>query len=566
MNRKIDMQSYLPSAIETIYRKDDDLIILGLTGRTGSGCSSVAQLLCSEANEIQLSLFSGATPASNEQRKDKIILRHFQCTWKPFQLIQVRSIITLLLLEQKIEEVAQYLEGELGIMPDKFLPKLNEMTQSLTESINAGEREYVSYVTGRLRTDCEEMRELLGEGRFVQLYQLIGKNLRLSGSPIDGRQLHGKFFTLAEKVNSVVKSIIATNKKSFRSTLIVIDAIRSPLEAIFFQDRYASFYLAAVSCADAERRQRLIALGYSADKIALIDKEEYSARDLDDAATFSVQDIQGCLQRSDLYISNPQQDDLVSRFAVLANQVVRFVSLMKHPGLVAPTHVERCMQLAYTAKLNSGCISRQVGAAITDKNFSIQAIGWNDVPYGQVPCNLRDREDHLKGSDRSAFSEYERTDKNFIARMQAKQARYIPIKKTGRTASYCFKDEYNDLTGKKNQVHTRSLHAEENAFLQISKYGGRGIQGGMLFTTASPCELCSKKAYQLGISRIIYIDPYPGIAVSHILHGGVHNPELILFSGAIGRAFHRLYTPVLPYKDEMEALTSGTREGVSPQT
>lgn len=556
MKRKSLLQSYLPSAIETIYRKDDDLIVLGLTGRTGSGCSSVAKLLCSEVNEILLSLFSGSNPVTNDQRKERIVHRHFLSTWKPFQLIQVRSIITLLLLEQKTSDVESYLEMELGEMPDKVVTKLRGMSRSLARAKREGDEQYVDYVTGKLRSDCEEFRALLGEGRFVRLYQLIGKNLRLSGCAIDGRQLPGKFFTLAEKINSLLKTIIATNKKAARSTLIVIDAIRSPLEAIFFQDRYASFYLAAVSCDDADRRQRLIALGYSSDEINSIDEEEYSPRDLDDAATFSVQDIQGCLQRSDLYISNPQQSDEVSRFSALANQIVRFVSLMKHPGLVSPSHIERCMQLAYTAKLNSGCISRQVGAAITDRNFSVQAVGWNDVPYGQVPCNLRDREDHLKGNDSAAFSEYERSDSKFIQQMKSKQSRYIPIKKTGRNASYCFKDEYNTLTGKKNQVHTRSLHAEENAFLQISKNGGRGIQGGMLFTTASPCELCSKKAYQLGISQIIYIDPYPGIAVSHILHGGVHNPQLTLFSGAIGRAFHRLYTPVLPYKDEMEALTA----------
>lgn len=107
-------------------------------------------------------------------------------------------------------------------------------------------------------------------------------------------------------------------------------------------------------------------------------------------------------------------------------------------------------------------------------------------------------------------------------------------------------------------MHTRSLHAEENAFLQISKCGGAGIDGGFLFTTASPCELCSKKAYQLGIKRIYYIDPYPGIAIDHILNGGSNNPELILFSGAIGRAFHRLYMPITAYKDELSALTKSS--------
>lgn len=39
--------------------------------------------------------------------------------------------------------------------------------------------------------------------------------------------------------------------------------------------------------------------------------------------------------------------------------------------------------------------------------------------------------------------------------------------------------------------------------------------------------------------------------------GGSHNPEMILFFGAIGRAFHRLYTPIVAYKDELNALVKG---------
>ena len=110
------------------------------------------------------------------------------------------------------------------------------------------------------------------------------------------------------------------------------------------------------------------------------------------------------------------------------------------------------------------------------------------------------------------------------------------------------------MTGEKNQVHTRSLHAEENAFLQISRYGGQGLVGGCLFTTASPCELCAKKAYQLGISKIYFIDPYPGISKEHVLAGGKYQPEVILFTGAIGQAYHELYQPVMAYKDELDCF------------
>ena len=101
-----------------------------------------------------------------------------------------------------------------------------------------------------------------------------------------------------------------------------------------------------------------------------------------------------------------------------------FVALMQRPGIITPTSIERCMQLAYTAKLNSGCISRQVGAAITDKNYSIRAIGWNDAPYGQVPCNLRDRFNLIDGDDIDAYSEFEKKDEKFIIHMKESSVKF----------------------------------------------------------------------------------------------------------------------------------------------
>lgn len=133
----------------------------------------------------------------------------------------------------------------------------------------------------------------------------------------------------------------------------------------------------------------------------------------------------------------------------------------------------------------------------------------------------------------------------------------------GRLYPYCFKDIYNKLKAKDNQVYTRTLHAEENAFLQISKYGGIGVRGGFLFTTASTCELCAKKAYQLGINTIYYVDPYPGISKNHILKFGTEdNPEMKLFYGAIGHAYISLYTQRISYKDELELVTGKKHENI----
>lgn len=552
------MKSYLHSAIDTIYRRDDELIIIGLTGRTGSGCSTVAKILGMEKNKIRHSLHDSTAPADNEQRKQRIIRRHFEKTWEGFQLIQVRSIITLLLIESGVDFALPHLKKLLDGEKINFDNLQFEMTKLEDENLKMLESnipsDIVVFYTITLPNICDRIKEVLGESAFVKLYQEIGKNIRISGQPLNKDLVEGKFFTLAEKINHIIKTIVHSNKKMQKNTLIVIDAIRSPLEAIFFQDRYAAFYLAAVACPDDERKQRLHRLGYSDEDVAKIDKEEYITRDLNKTTTYSVQDLQACIQRADIYISNPNELNNVSQFKNLASQIIRFISLMKRPGIVTPTSMERCMQLAYTAKLNSGCISRQVGAAITDQNYSVQAIGWNDTPYGQVPCILRNREDIIRGDDQAAYSEYEKNDSEFFLALKESTKKYISIKNTGRNISYCFKSEYNTMKNERNQVHTRSLHAEENAFLQISKNGGRGIQGGYLFTTASPCELCAKKAYQLGISKIYYIDPYPGIAISHIINGGQNNPKMFLFSGSIGRAFHKLYNPILPYKDELSAL------------
>jgi deoxycytidylate deaminase/dephospho-CoA kinase len=566
MNEPIGPHSntnYLKSAVAKLYGDEDDFILLGLTGRTGSGCSTAAELIQSPKDQIKHSLFNGNAPESNEQRKERIVFRHFAATWTPFLLIQVRSIITTFLLDEEIAKVSEHfshlmVNDELKSKFEKLLSELQESYKALSTQQDTGDP--TEYYTRKLPEQCEVLKSALGESAFVKLYQEVGQNLRLSGSPCTREMVEGKFFTIAERIDLVVKQVHEFHQQRGEKTFIVIDAIRNPLEAIFFQDRYASFFLVAVSAPEGDRIRRLRAQHYSEEDIASLDKTEYTPRDLHEPDFYSVQDIQACLQRADLYISNPDVSSEVNKYQTLANQLIRFVSLIRRPGITTPSAVERCMQIAYTAKLNSGCISRQVGAVVTDKNYSVRAVGWNDAPHGQVPCNLRNRDDLIGGVDSIAYSQFERTDGEYLDHFTKSTERFAGIELNGRNNSFCFKSEYNSYTGDKNQVHTRSLHAEENAFLQISKYGLAAIEGGILFTTASPCELCAKKAYQLGITDIVYIDPYPGIALTHILNGGVKNPKLTLFSGAIGRAFHKLYSPIVAYKDELNALIQSSSD------
>lgn len=151
------------------------------------------------------------------------------------------------------------------------------------------------------------------------------------------------------------------------------------------------------------------------------------------------------------------------------------------------------MQVAFSARANSGCVSRQVGAAVTDKYDSVKAVGWNDVPAGQVPCNLRQATELLNSADEGAFSIYEYRDKNFRRQVEGSYKRFGLVDMGGRSSAFCFKSEYNELKGEDNQVHTRSLHAEENAFLQLAKYGSEGIHGGNCLRPQVPVSYAQKK-------------------------------------------------------------------------
>ncbi|MGI2206846.1 deoxycytidylate deaminase [Shewanella baltica] len=546
---------YLASALEKLHSKNEDFILIGLTGRTGSGCTTAANILSSEKSSIEHSLFNGEIAENNIQRKEKILRKYFDKNWQPFIHLRVSSVLTLMLLDvQDWSDVEGFLIRQESIRKDDliFLCKIHSELKSNEANMTKNEF-YIVYLSKL----TEEIREKLEEASFVKLYQLLGRNARRSGSVTKNTMTEGAFFSIAQKINEISVQLHTENKAQHKSTYLTIDAIRSPLEASYFQERYASFYLLAISCKENVRKERLNKKGLSEESIEQIDQNEYASLDFGKERSFTDQDIQGCLQRADIYIDSSFDKD-ESKDKTLANQIIKFICLAQKPGLITPTPAERCMQIAYTSKLNSGCLSRQVGAVVTNNNYSIKAVGWNDAPYGQVPCNLRSVEEAGAKKDKIAYSPFELNDKEFQNSIRIKITQYEKISNKGYNHSYCFKSEYNAIKKDKNQVHTRSLHAEENAFLQVSKDGGSGVLGGFLFTTASPCELCAKKAYQLGMTKIFYIDPYPGISMEHILASGAEKqrPEMILFNGAIGRAFHNLYTPIAPYKDELSALVS----------
>lgn len=398
---------------------------------------------------------------------------------------------------------------------------------------------------------------------------------------------HEHLFYVVEKINDIIKGCHKYDDKKARR--FVIDSIRNSMELLFLRERYNSFYSIALHNDGKERElvqaKVAAALGVDpekptgrvqliTDKMMGLSEEEGKKDDFEEGKFFSP-DISRCVTESELHIRFYEEDSATT-FKTYTEQWMKYISLILRPGIVAPTRDERCMSMAYVAKFNSGCISRQVGCVITGSDYTIKSVGWNDPLAPQLPCSLRfvdelcDDERCKECSEKNEiYSKFETEDmqpykvkdgdgnllfeeKGFKTCLAHETHDSLEaVIGVGQSYPYCFRSRYNKYKGNKDAVNTRSLHAEENTMLRITKMGGLGLDGGIMFVTASPCILCSKKAYQIGIKEIVYLDPYTDIAPELILMCGYDQPKLRPFMGAIGETFYKLYQPFMPYKDEL---------------
>ena len=414
-------------------------------------------------------------------------------------------------------------------------------------------------------------------------------------------------FELVGLINQIVKGYHANDRDAHRR--FVIDSVRNSLEILYLRERYNAFYMVAIHNDGHEKellRKKVEQydgtkmLDAICENIVRLSEVENKLDDFENGQFFSP-DMSRCVSESELHIAFHTLKDLdiaISKgqkpedlefttcsFYSYGEQWMKYASLIARPGLVTPTRDERCMSIAYVAKFNSGCISRQVGCTIVDHENAVQSVGWNDPPSPQLPCNLRDIDSlneaksvYDKADDKSDVSlyryyskfelsdmrEYDKHDKDGqligtygkgfcdCLNHECQTSTHQKLSDCGLDYAYCFRSRYNTYKENKDAVNTRSLHAEENTMLRLARQGGVGLNGGTMYVTASPCILCSKKAYQIGIKDIVYLDPYTDIAPDLILNCGYGIPRLRAFRGAIGGTFYKLYQPFLPYKDELK--------------
>lgn len=608
----------MSTKLDQLYSLRKNFTIIGLTGRTGSGCSELATILSTKFDEIEDVRKPKEIDESIFQKKYNIIYNYTKRNWKEYKVIEYKKVLLLILLPklhkdpsntllddffrnrlnqeapaEKINSLKLRIKNIL-IINDELIKNISNIEHSETAKLPANLLKLNDIFWGDPFNDlANELNQILKDEGAIERIMLLhhtANNFRKHGAPFRNETSDPKFiYSIAEIINRIIK---ATKHSSTKDQChIVIDSLRNSLEINFFKERFSAFYLIAVKN-DARKSGLLKSYGKIdpkiVDRLLEIDELEYKCTDYQ-KGIFYTPDVQNCIQIADYHINNNilqsdidnKEEGIKNQFSFFSKeeQVMKLQALIQQPGIITPDPTERVMQIAYTAKLNSGCISRQVGAVVTDDEYSTKAIGWNDVPKGAIPCSVRNVKD-ISTSKSFGFTKFElgeglketeqiNTDQadNLLDNESKKFNQFVkenfndvtlPEEELGgRNCPYCFKTAYNAFSGEKNQVHTRSLHAEENAMMQISKSGGQGLKNGFLFTTASPCELCAKKAYQLGIRTIYYIDPYPGISRNHILKSNKStDPKMVLFSGAVGKAYHKLYEPFLSQKDELALLTN----------
>lgn len=466
-----------------------------------------------------------------------------------------------------------------------------------------------------------KIRGILEKNNYTIIFQKYGNNIRAYGSAITEEKQEidiSKVFSLPERVNHFIKLLrfydrlveknldISAEKSKKNPVFVVINNFKNIFEAYYFKKRYSAFYLIAVSCDENERKARFEDLNQyrraelqenlssgkrifkriqdieeslgnmsekQREKLGLNEAEQNFADEIRDSnnqlllnaykrniASFILQDVVTCVENADIFVTRNYKEANYKCDYLLIRQLARIVTLILHPGLLKPTKLERCMQIAMAAKLNSGCLSRQVGAVVTDSEYNILSIGWNDAPCGAESCIRRNLYDLFRKHDPDAYSQYELENEEFRQYLEEVSGK-LNMRKgelKGLPLAFCFKDIFQDIIKQRDQIYTRALHGEERALVSCDSMRA---QGGYLFTTSSPCELCAKKAKDAKISKIYYIEQYPGISLSHIIRSGSDKTWAAyeLFVGAVGSAYVKLYTPVIPYKDELAILNFTTK-------
>lgn len=514
-------------------------------------------------------------------------LMNYYCgtEWGHFTYISMSTIIMKLIVDNSVGEKGKISPLLAGYDSRKILTGAKEKLVKLAKKHKRLIKNYEDHISSKKydnfnSTFCSDIEQYLIDLKNIKKdiidakevdecwLQDMGDNIRLTGNPFDSKSNldFNKLETIADETNKLIKFYRNRQDKK-ESSLFVVDSFRNPAEVLYFNKRYSSFYLCSVYASKDSRVERLKESFISA-REQRDQGEGYSTKNL------HKQNVPECVLLSDYALNN----EIDGKFK---HKIARLLVLIDNPGTVYPTADEVFMNLAYSLSLRSTCLSRQVGAVITNTDGFVLTAGWNDVGSGQLGCSLNCKSDYTKysGEDHllsvwgSTIDELKKDglldgihDSDFFCFKDIKSKQIVNKKidkifdelestnKFGKSMKPIILKIKNKLKEKlsiKRLEYARALHAEENALLQAARFGGNGVAGGTIYTTTFPCELCAKKIYQSHLKRIVYTEPYPdSISENIFLKDGVRHIRINQFEGVKSPSFHKLFKPPVNIKEQ----------------
>lgn len=246
--------------------------------------------------------------------------------------------------------------------------------------------------------------------------------------------------------------------------------------------------------------------------------------------------------------------------AGLDKQTSRLVQLTFGHPYISPSKDEQAMFYAQAAALRSLDLSRQVGAAIVDKEGAILATGCNDVPkhggglYWADDVNAS--RDFELGYDANARIKAEITEDMFSRLRVAGWLSSLAMQSQDKQLADESLHSKNAFLGDSQMYDViefgRAVHAEASAITEAARRGVR-TEGTRLFCTTFPCHICARHIVSSGIEDVVFIEPYEKSRTAELYADSVAVEPQSLSSAKVN---FRAFVGVAPrrYMDAFQAI------------
>ena len=233
------------------------------------------------------------------------------------------------------------------------------------------------------------------------------------------------------------------------------------------------------------------------------------------------------------------EDDIIgsvkSRNQYFKEKIETHLNLILRPRSRNPQMKEVYMTMAYSMAAQSRCLQRKVGTVITTQDYQIVSLGHNDVPKKVESCIEK-----FGGCNRKIV-------KSELLKMYKCCPNCGKKLDDNKICEVCGNFIEEKLLKDKNLGECRALHAEESAIIEAAKTG-LPLREGVIFTTTFPCNLCANKIVNVGLKKVVYVEPYPQKRAIETLKQ--NNIEIELFEGVKSLAFFDLFKRI----EEIERL------------